>query len=287
MFKINKQVGSAQSFDQNWANRNEAKLNHWISGEPENQVQLAFRMHWNLFKQLLDEPNNDYKSCLEVGCGRGTISSYFSSAGYECTLLDSSQNAIALAKSIFEQMGQTATFIRDDANAMPFAQDSFDVVVSIGLLEHFEEISKPIKEQVRVLKKGGACLMYIVPHREDNIQKYFKYVNQVISTLARVFKINLNEVPKSEIYRNNLDSSAYINILKEENIKDFTVYGVYPLPMISTSPHFPFTLLPKSLEYIVVKIFIIVLYVRKLLFLKNPWICREKLGQAFLIFFKK
>ena len=59
------------------------------------------------------------------------------------------------------------------------------------------------------------------------------------------------------------------------------------LPMISHSPEFPFSLLPKVGEYFVTKLFKIILSIRQFVFKKNPWICNEEFGQAFLITYQK
>ena len=44
-----------------------------------------------------------------------------------------------------------------DGRLLPFSNESFDMVYSVGLLEHFEEamLKEALKEQVRVLKKSG------------------------------------------------------------------------------------------------------------------------------------
>ena len=51
---------------------------------------------------------------------------------------------------------QNLTFTRDSANQIPFEDDSFDVVLSWGSLEHIAGgHQKALSEIVRVLKKGG------------------------------------------------------------------------------------------------------------------------------------
>ena len=62
---------------------------------------------------------------------------------------------------------------------------------------------------------------------------------------------------------------------------------MYPLPMISHSPEFPFSLLPKPIEKLLTKIFNIILSVRKKIYGRHGWICDEKFGQAFLVAFQK
>ena len=54
-----KKQGDAVSFDSNWKSREESLYTHWTRGELENQIQLAFRNHWTLFKELMEnEPAN-------------------------------------------------------------------------------------------------------------------------------------------------------------------------------------------------------------------------------------
>ena len=85
----NKITGDKESFIKSWQGRKEGLYNHWTRDEPKNQIQLAFREHWKVFQELLkNKLFNKGKRCLEVGCGRGTASAYFSDAGYNCTLLD-------------------------------------------------------------------------------------------------------------------------------------------------------------------------------------------------------
>ena len=277
--------GSTDEFDQNWLNRPESFYNHWTSSWPRNQIQLAFRSHWRLFREFMQ--NDGYETCLEVGCGRGTISSYFADSGFKCTLLDSSAGVLETAKGVFANNGHDAEFVHADALEMPFAAGAFDVVVSIGLLEHFEEISKAINEQYRVLKKGGLFFGYIVPERPENIQRHFRWFNRFLAFVARLSPRSSATQSKTEIYRSDYGSARYLSTLDELDVKDVEVMGVYPLPMISHSPDFPFSLLPAPFEWILTRTFELVLFARRLILRRNPWICREERGQAFLLVFRK
>ncbi len=284
-------IGSVEEFDQNWQERKETKYNHWVKGAPKNQIQLAFRSHWKLFKEILkDRPMKD---CLEVGCGRGNISSYFADNGSDCTLLDTSASVLEIAKEIYASNDHKAAFIEANALDMPFGDNSFDVVVSIGLLEHFEDIKTPILEQIRVLRPGGTFLGYIVPERPENVQKYYGWFNKILKFVAGVFTSKENTPPpKTDIYRSDFGSERYLPILEGQPVTDIEVTGMYPMPMISHSPEFPFSLLPKPLEWALTRIFECVLWSREKLYGKtlyrgNPWACKEELGQAFLVTFRK
>ena len=175
--KNNKNKGDVESFNENWKKREEANYTHWTRGSIENQIQLAFRNHWQLFSELISKDGaSTGDKVLEIGCGRGSLSCYFSDAGYDCTLLDLSENAIDLAKEIFKKNNLKANFIVGDANNLDLKDNSFDVIYSIGLLEHFDDVEQTLSEQIRVLNDGGIWFGYIVPKYEKNIQNEYNWI---------------------------------------------------------------------------------------------------------------
>lgn len=273
--------GDKSAFDKNWKNRSEANYIHWVKGEPENQVQLAFRNHWNLFQEII-KGRVCGKRVLEVGCGRGSMSAYFAETGYECTLLDSSETVIETARKIFEYHGFNAVFDVGDALSLPYGDESFDIVVSIGLLEHFKDIVTPLSEQVRVLDQGGLFLGYVVPKYDDNVQKNYNWINDLLKSIVEQNNI-YSPIQKEDVFRSDTGSARYVDVLKDLPVCDIQVSGVYPLPMISHSIEFPFTLLNDQCEQILVKHFQQVLEERRTESGKNPWLCKEGYGQAFLV----
>jgi SAM-dependent methyltransferase len=110
------------------------------------------------------------KSILEVGCGRGATLLEFAKRGANVVGLDYSEQALALCRS-FEGVSQRSgrsVFLKGDARELPFADDSFDLVYSIGLVEHFRDPGLLLAEQYRVLRPDG-ILFVQVP------QKYTAY----------------------------------------------------------------------------------------------------------------
>jgi len=153
--------GDKSTFDKNWKNQPEASYTHWTKSKPSSQIQFAFRNHWEVFKLLMKNRNfNGGKRVLEVGAGRGTLSCYFSDDAYDCTILDSSERAIELAKKIFDENSLEAQFEVGDTLALNFDDNTFDIVFSIGLLEHFDDIESVLSEQVRVLNRNGIIFVY-------------------------------------------------------------------------------------------------------------------------------
>lgn len=271
-------MGEKKNFDINWKRRKEANYLHWTRKKPVNQIQLAFRNHWITFSQIIKkyQLSKLKKKVLEVGCGRGSLSAYFSDAGYECTLNDSSKKAIQIAKKNFNKFNLAADFNIGDCRNLSFKDNSFDIIFSIGLLEHFKNPNDAIREQVRILKPGGIIISYIVPKFNSKVQERYKFFCDIlISEHAKSETIR-----KQSIFRSRLGIKTYKKIYKTLNLKKIFSSGIYSLPMISHSYDFPFTLMRKETEKILVKYFIKIL---KSYNKKNPWLCSEQYGQAILI----
>jgi len=279
----NDRSADRDAFRRSWKTREEAFYNHWTAGAPANQIQLAFRKHWEVFRELLRDTTG---ASLEVGCGRGTISSYFAAHGFDCHLLDYSPDVLNVARNAFGKNGHRGTFVCADAHRLPYDDRRFQVVVSIGLLEHFEDVKTLLEEQVRVLAPGGLLLAYVVPERPENVQKHWNWLNRLLHHTVPAEKEGENPA-KPAVYRNDLESSSYLAILEKQPVERAGAFGMYPIPMISHSPEFPFSLMPKPFERVLTSIFSTALGARRLLFRRHPWICRESIGQAFLVHARK
>ncbi len=271
--------GHGQNFDRNWRALPEAHYLHWTRGEPSNQIQLAFRQHWLTFQQLMG-PSFPGRQVLEVGCGRGSLSAYFADAGWDCTLLDISPAAIEVAKQAFGAHGLKARFDVNDCLALPYPEGSFDLVFSIGLLEHFQDVERVVAEQVRALVPGGLFIGYIVPHLPENVQKDYAWICDLLKAIHPVTQA----AEKTPVFRSDTPSPAYLAAMDRSGLVRLGASGAYPLPMISHSTEFPFTLLPPIAEGVLVRHFSEILDRRRAeLGGRNPWLCDEGFGQAFLV----
>ncbi|MFN3346111.1 MAG: class I SAM-dependent methyltransferase, partial [Chloroherpetonaceae bacterium] len=76
------------------------------------------------------------KTLLEIGCGLGTDSLQFARNGAIVTGVDLTEESVALAKKRFDLYDINGTFRTADAENLPFADNSFDVVYSFGVLHH-------------------------------------------------------------------------------------------------------------------------------------------------------
>jgi SAM-dependent methyltransferase len=101
---------------------------------------------------------------LEIGCGLGTDGAQFAEAGADYTGVDLTDAAVELARRRFELFGLSGKFQTADAENLDFADESFDLVYSHGVLHHTPETGKAVKEINRVLRPGGRA-MAMLYHR--------------------------------------------------------------------------------------------------------------------------
>lgn len=95
------------------------------------------------------------RTMLDVGCGEGRFCRMLSAEGVECAGVDPTAPLIARAR----ELDSSSTYAEASGDALPFADSSFDLVVSYLSLIDMPEITKPIAEMTRVLAPGGTLLI--------------------------------------------------------------------------------------------------------------------------------
>jgi SAM-dependent methyltransferase len=103
---------------------------------------------------------------LEAGCGIATDGINFARAGARYVGLDLSSSALELAHKRFEMEGETGRFVFGSVTDLPFADDSFDLVYSCGVIHHVEQTRAAVSEFHRVLRPGGHAIV-MVYHRDS------------------------------------------------------------------------------------------------------------------------
>jgi len=95
---------------------------------------------------------------LEGGCGMGNYISYYAGRGYNVIGLDFASKAL---KTLHLRQPQLKLACGDVAK-MPFADETFDVYYSGGVVEHFEGgADESLSEARRVLKRDGVLLISV------------------------------------------------------------------------------------------------------------------------------
>ena len=161
---------SSQLWEQVWGEH----MHHGYYGadSPTNSPQEAQRV---LIEKILlwgdvpDSPSEGVpQTVLDVGCGIGGSTLYLASK-YRATAtgitLSPVQAARAAARAQTAGLGEHVRFQVADALAMPFEDDSFDLVWSLESGEHMPDKKQFLRECCRVLKPGGRLIVATWCHR--------------------------------------------------------------------------------------------------------------------------
>ena len=92
---------------------------------------------------------------LDVGCGGGGNTGVLKDLGWSVTGLEYSPVAAVLAAS------RGLPIVRGDARHLPFADESFDLVMSTDMWEHIDDDRAVASETARVLRPGGRVLVAV------------------------------------------------------------------------------------------------------------------------------
>lgn len=138
---------------------------YWAGQEPtltaRTMTQVLDRIKLEHLRSLLPEVGRT----LEVGAGSGRLSCFLAMGGYQTVCLDFSVSALQAARANYSAARVHGSFVAGDGVRLPFRDGSCDVVLSTGLLEHFEDPSPIVREMVRVLRGGGVFYSDIVPRK--------------------------------------------------------------------------------------------------------------------------
>ncbi|NJE02138.1 class I SAM-dependent methyltransferase [Thermococcus sp. JdF3] len=98
---------------------------------------------------------------LDLACGTGGFSFLLEDLGFNVVALDNSDVMLSKAREFAKDRGSKVEFVKGDARKLPFEENSFDYVVFIDSLVHFEpmDLNSTFKEVARVLKPSGRFIL--------------------------------------------------------------------------------------------------------------------------------
>jgi len=114
-------------------------------------------------------------SFLEIGCAPGKILAYVATVLHaKVSGLDYSETGISQARALFAALGLSADLRSEDVFATTFLENTFDIVFSNGVIEHFDDPKDIVRIHVNLLKPGGLAVI-IVPRLSGGYLKMAEY----------------------------------------------------------------------------------------------------------------
>lgn len=127
----------------------------YLNPEMDRFYDQAFA---DIVKVMNAGPNDNI---LDAGCGYCYHTVRLARSGASITAIDFSEAALTIGKQTIanEGIGSQVSLKQADLTALPFADDSFEFIVSWGVLMHVPELESALTELARVLKPGGILVL--------------------------------------------------------------------------------------------------------------------------------
>jgi SAM-dependent methyltransferase len=140
--------------------------------------------HYGLFRWIFDRLALPAGArVLELGTGTAlfwTQNAGRIAPGWRVTLSDFSHGMIAEGRTRLAGVAHRFEFMQIDAQALPFADRSFDGVIANHMLYHVADIPRALGEIRRVLAPGGSC--YAATFGLKNMREFDEMVRRFVGT---------------------------------------------------------------------------------------------------------
>ncbi|MBI2564761.1 class I SAM-dependent methyltransferase [Candidatus Woesearchaeota archaeon] len=201
----------------------------------------AFAYEWKNFSKFYSEYEHQFldwifpvkkeffknKLVLDAGCGTGRHSFLSSKYGAEVIAVDLGDSVEVAYKNTKDI--KTVNVIRADIYNLPFKNNTFDYIYSIGVLHHLPNPKEGFKELVKKLKKNGAISAWVYG-AENNLT--LKIINPFRKYLFSRFPLAINKIIACSILIFILPFIKLYSIidkteLKSQFIKIFPQYHLF------------------------------------------------------------
>jgi ubiquinone/menaquinone biosynthesis C-methylase UbiE len=136
--------------------------------------------HEQIVAMLADLPASRTGSVLDAGCGPGHLVPEFARRYGQVFAMDTSPRMLSIAGANAASFNNVEYQV-GSIEALPFADASFDVVCSAGVIEYLQDCSTAVREFQRVLRPGG---LLILP--TTNAIAPVHWVRPVLEPIARI-----------------------------------------------------------------------------------------------------
>ena len=140
-----------------------------VDASPEELARFD-RAYLDLYPYLLDyvpRAEVEGRRILEIGLGYGTLSEALARTGADYHGLDIAAAPVGIVQARLSRIeGQRLEQVQQGSVlALPFPDESFDGVVSIGCLHHTGDLFGAVREVRRVLRPGGRLVLMVYNRR--------------------------------------------------------------------------------------------------------------------------
>lgn len=206
-----------------------ASLRQLFKKLPERQRSEAFdsltsiRQYRRSYQWILANTKDNAK-VLDWGCGNGHYSFFLMKFGYDTTSYGfETPEVFSIVDKSFRKQYIKAT----GPTTLPFEENTFDLVVSIGVLEHVREFGgaevASLREIDRVLKQNGLFYCYHLPNyyswsefisrKLGRWNHDYRYTRSDITSMVKEGGLDIIEIGRYGLLPRNILGSRYLSAL--------------------------------------------------------------------------
>ena len=177
-------TGWKQRVKEYFSERATAWVAYYADPEPRtiSAQHLVSRQRFAL--QMVEAAIPPSAKILDAGCGSGVTAARLMERGYAVWGIDLAEPMIRQARELCgsDQFGV------GDIEHIPFADNTFDVVVSLGVIEYLESDEQALREILRVLRPGGRAVVAI-PSGSSPLRRLDGVVLNVVTVLRSAYQL--------------------------------------------------------------------------------------------------
>ncbi len=216
--------------DIEYSNKHEREFyDSWAKGVDVNKIDVKKFFESSTCpenKYLMTHMNNINKSLiLDLGCGAGENSVYFTLKGANCIATDYSSGMLHVVHELADRYHVKVTTQVVDAMNIPFPDNTFDYVYIANTLHHVD-FDKCTHEIHRVLKGGGKMLSWDPLKHNPIINIYRRMATKVRTEDER--PLNINVVGKLAKFFSNVEYETFWFATLWIFVRFFVVEGIHP-----------------------------------------------------------
>ena len=174
-------VDTVNSFGEEWTK---------FSSFSDEEIKNAGDQYFDI---VTEEICNSSSVALDMGCGTGRGSKYLADKVKFIEAIDPSK-AVLSASNLTKDL-KNVRVTQASVDSIPFADESFDFAMGVGVYHHIPDTQKAVRDTVRKIKKGGYLFIYLY-YSLDNRGAGYKFLFKMSTIIRKIVSSMPNRLKK-------------------------------------------------------------------------------------------
>ncbi len=132
---------------------------------------------------VTEEMLNNTSTVLDLGCGSGRWSYFIADRVKRIEAIDPSNSVIGASHLLSTKKNVRVT--QAVVNAIPFADDTFDFLLCLGVLHHIPDTQQALNDAIKKVKPGGYALLYFYYNLENRGMLY-RFIFMIVNAMRKL-----------------------------------------------------------------------------------------------------